>query len=387
MNTPVKASDPLDPTNQADAEAVEEGTALSLSGGGYRAMLFHVGSLWRLYECGVLKDVKRISSVSGGSITAARLGQVWKQLSFDRSRIAADFVPLFVQPIRRLGSKTIDAQSILGGLLLPGTIGDRVASKYDELLFKGATLQDLPSGPGAPRFVINATNIQSAVLWRFSSEYMGDYRVGRVMKPKVRLSEAVAASSAFPPVLSPKVLKLNPSDFISDPGNDLADAKFRKKVVLSDGGVYDNLGIETTWKRYSRVLVSDAGGKVSAEEDPHTDWPRHSYRVLNVIDNQVRSLRKRQMMAAFESGKKEGVYWGIRTDIKRYSERMGGRARLDCPFDKTTALANIDTRLKSLDDVSQEKLINWGYAVADSALATIGCGHDIAPAFPYARGV
>lgn len=44
----------------------EMGAALCLSGGGYRAMLFHVGVLWRLYEARLLQDVKRISSVSGG---------------------------------------------------------------------------------------------------------------------------------------------------------------------------------------------------------------------------------------------------------------------------------------------------------------------------------
>ena len=52
----------------------EPGIGLCLSGGGYRAMLFHLGALWRLYEAGLLRGVKRISSVSGGSITAGVLG-------------------------------------------------------------------------------------------------------------------------------------------------------------------------------------------------------------------------------------------------------------------------------------------------------------------------
>jgi NTE family protein len=60
----------------------EPGMALCLSGGGYRAMVFHVGSLWRLYESGLLGQIKRISSVSGGSITAGLLGLMWRQLSF-----------------------------------------------------------------------------------------------------------------------------------------------------------------------------------------------------------------------------------------------------------------------------------------------------------------
>ncbi|NTW35692.1 MAG: patatin-like phospholipase family protein, partial [Syntrophobacteraceae bacterium] len=63
------------------------GMALCLSGGGYRAMLFHVGAIWRLYEANLLKDVRRISSVSGGSITAGVLGLKWSQLSFEPSRL------------------------------------------------------------------------------------------------------------------------------------------------------------------------------------------------------------------------------------------------------------------------------------------------------------
>ena len=60
-------------------------------------------------------------------------------------------------------------------------------------------------------------------------------------------------------------------------------------MVLTDGGVYDNLGLETAWKRYQTILVSDAGGALAPEEEPKTDWARHAYRVIDVIDNQVRA--------------------------------------------------------------------------------------------------
>ena len=65
-----------------DVRGPEPGMALSLSGGGYRAMLFHLGALWRLNELGSLRGLKRISSVSGGSITAAMLGLKWDRLGF-----------------------------------------------------------------------------------------------------------------------------------------------------------------------------------------------------------------------------------------------------------------------------------------------------------------
>ena len=105
----------------------EEGTALCLSGGGYRAMLFHLGSLWRLYDAGRLSTVDRISSVSGGSITAAVLGMNWMKLSFDPAVAQSDFVANVVAPIRALAGKTIDVKSVLLGLVTPGRISRRIA--------------------------------------------------------------------------------------------------------------------------------------------------------------------------------------------------------------------------------------------------------------------
>jgi NTE family protein len=67
------------------------GIALSLSGGGYRAVLFHVGALWRLNEWGYLRKLARISAVSGGSITAGVLGHKWRSLTFDTGGSATNF--------------------------------------------------------------------------------------------------------------------------------------------------------------------------------------------------------------------------------------------------------------------------------------------------------
>jgi NTE family protein len=369
--TPVEAI----PTD-SEAGKPEAGMALCLSGGGYRAMVFHIGMLWRLYELGLLRDVKRISSVSGGSITAALLGLKWRELSFQAANLRNDFVPKVVDPIRALASETIDAESIVGGLLF-GKVSEQIASAYDLHLFHGATLQALPD---APRFVINATNVQSGALWRFMKPYMRDYRVGKVANPTVPLAQAVAASSAFPPALSPCQLRLKSSDFEPNSGMDLQRPPFTTRVILTDGGVYDNLGLETAWKRYQTILISDAGGKTQAEEEPKADWARHAYRVLDLVDNQVRSLRKRQAIDSFKSGARQGAYWGIRTNIADY--RLANA--LPCPFDRTMQLAETPTRLKRLDETTQERLINWGYAVCDAALrAHLDAGLPSNAAFPY----
>jgi len=359
----------------------EAAVGLCLSGGGYRAMVFHLGALWRLYEAGLIKDLARISSVSGGSITAGVLALKWNRLSFDPAKVREDFVSEVVAPVRALAEETIDAEAIIIGIPFPGRISDRIAAAYEKHLFAKATLQDIPD---QPRFVINATNVQSGALWRFMKPYMRDWRVGEVKSPKVRLALAVAASSAFPPVLSPAELSLDPNDFTPNSG-ELQRKPFTSKVILTDGGVYDNLGLETVWKRYKTVLVSDAGGQMQPEEEPKSDWARHSYRVLNLIDNQVRSLRKRQLIDSYKAGDREGAYWGIRTDIANYDLADA----LPCPFDRTTELADTPTRLKRMDDGLQERLINWGYAVCDAALRKhVAPGIAKPKGFPYPeRGV
>jgi NTE family protein len=159
-------------------------------------------------------------------------------------------------------------------------------------------------------------------------------------------------------------MNLHPADFTPGSGEDLQREPYTERVVLTDGGVYDNLGLETAWKRYDTILVSDAGGAMKPEEEPKEDWARHSYRVLNLIDNQVRSLRKRQLIEAYKQGIRKGTYWGIRTNIAHYNLAD----TLPCPYKNTLQLAETPTRLKRVPQELQEQLVNWGYAVCDAAL-------------------
>src|SRR5690349_19867732 len=345
---------PVSATAETSAHGAEPGIGLAVSGGGYRAMLFHLGAFLRLFEVGLLKQLVRISSVSGGSITSAKIGLEW-----DRLATRDDFMGLIVGPVRELAGKTIDAPSIVGGILLPGTVGDRVAGYYREYLYGDATLQNLPDDI---RFVINATNVETGSLWRFSKPYMRDWQVGRVDNPTVSLADAVTASSAFPPVLSPFVLEVAAADFDSvEPG---VDPKFLSDISLSDGGVYDNLGLETVWKRYETVLVSDAGVKLDPDPSPPGDWARHAKRLLDIIYGQVAPVRKRQVIDSYRSGARKGTYWGIGSDIADYQLPDG----LGAPFDRTKPLAETPPRLKRLPVDNQERLINWGYAICDAAL-------------------
>jgi NTE family protein len=381
-----------DPNTDAPADGPSDGIALCLSGGGYRAMIFHVGAIWRLNEVGLLSKIRRVSSVSGGSITAGVLGLHWKDIQFDAKGVAQRLDIVF-DKIRHLASHTIDAKSILGGIFSGDTISERVAKAYRDHLFGDATLQNLPDDANneGPRFVINATSVQTGSLFRFSRPYLADYQVGRVMKPNVPLAVAVAASSAFPPFLSPAEIDLRNAVWEQDPKLPRLGPPFTTKPVLTDGGVYDNLGLETAWKNYKTILVSDGGGKLGLDEKPDHDWLRHSKRALDVIDNQVRSLRYRHLIGSYQAlptqdNHRDGAYWGIRTHILDYKLPDS----LPCPHKTTMSLAAIPTRLEEMDPALQERLINWGYAVCDAALrAYYNPGNFAAPSrFPYdGRGV
>jgi NTE family protein len=358
-------------------DAAEDRVALCLSGGGYRAMLFHTGALWRLNELGFLTRLARISSVSGGSIAAGALASGWEQLDFDQAGVAQQFEAAVVERVRSLADRTIDWKAVLAGLLLPGGVNRRIARAYRKHLFGEFTLQDLPP---APRFVINATNLGSGVLWRFSRPYMWDYRVGKVEDPITELSVAVAASSAFPPFLSPAALKFHPTDYVPETGDDLQYEPYTTRPLLTDGGVYDNLGLETAWKRCKTILVSDGSGHIEPKTRFIRSWPFQSFRVLTIMNSQVLALRKKQVIAAYVLGQRTGAYWGIRTDAADYGVDMP----LSCPSGATMRLAKISTRLKRLDAITQERLINWGYAVCDLAFrAHVDQTAPAPTAFPY----
>lgn len=350
-------------SQENDSGRVKDGIALCLSGGGYRAMLFHVGSLWRLNELGLLQTFTRVSSVSGGSITAAKLGIEWQRLQF-RNGVATNIIEVVFEPLMRLASQTIDVPAVIMGFIWPGLGANWIQRCYNRSLYGGRTLRSLPTDDLGPRFVINATNLQTTVLWRFSRPYMGDYVVGRISDPILPIATAVAASSAFPPLLSPVILRNAPEVFDLAGGQLPEMERYQRRTLLADGGVYDNLGLEPAWKRCGTILVSDGGQKVGASAHLWSRWLPQAKRVLDVVDNQVRSLRKRWLIEAYIRGERRGTYWGVRTDIGKYQVKDA----LSVDLGATQVLASIPTRLKRLTRLNQELLVNWGYAVCDAAV-------------------
>lgn len=183
--------------------------------------------------------------------------------------------------------------------------------------------------------------------------------------------------------LAPARFKFADADYRPGSGQDLQYPPYTTRVRLTDGGVYDNLGLETAWKRCQVVLVSDAGSRVRPKANPAGDWILQSLRVEDLIYSQVGNLRKRQLIASYESGERSGTYWGIWSDIGDYDLPSA----LPCPVEKTTELARTPTRLASLTEERKCRLINWGYAICDAAIRKHYAVTTPPRGFPYPGGV
>jgi predicted acylesterase/phospholipase RssA len=242
----------------------EEGhrVGLALSGGGSRAAAFHRGTVRALRRVGLLGDVDVVSTVSGGSV----FGGAWMAA---RARGASD--DEFLESMAEELARGFVARSIgprLLKTLLPGySRTDLVADTFDRILFRGATLGSLPE---RPRLCINASVLNHGQVAKFSRGGFSTWDVrpagagtSRIVPiAGFRLARAVAASAAFPVGLPPLVL----SRARDLRGAELAgDLLGHDALALTDGGVLENLGVQTllaserfrTWD----LVVSDAGAR------------------------------------------------------------------------------------------------------------------------------
>ena len=371
---------------------------IALSGGGYRAMLFHVGTLWRLHELGLLRQASNVSSVSAGSITSAVLARQWNRVDADWAHANAGTSPgtpcfraLVAEPLMKLADHTIDVPAVVEGLLSPSTAAGRLESRYKSALYGNTRLGDLP---GVPSFVFNATNLQTGDVWTFRRDLMGDARLGYTPSGTVYLAQAVIASSAFPPYLSPLMFRPRETAWRTAQatpqnarvslrrrkGSGLAPDeldRYREVIPLIDGGVADNLGIEAVWDLPGGLLISDGGGTTPPDAHPSTDWLSQMIRVLELATDQPSELRAnafiqlqrlrdpaRASTLAHVAYDRDGAYWDI--------GELPGAHRSYCTSPVDAALVeslwNLPTRLQALPEITKKQLVNWGYHAADFAM-------------------
>ena len=168
-------------------------------------------------------------------------------------------------------------------------------------------------------------------------------------------------------------LKLDPARWVKSDISDLHHDEYLKStMLLGDGGIYDNLGLERLAKNCNKVFVSDAGAPFGVERKfkaGRFSQLVRTKRALDIMGNQVRALRSRHLVQQFEDGTKRGAYWGIGTRIGEFplAEKSLSPALVK-DSDTTSKIAGMRTRLNKFSDEEQGRLINWGFALADAAL-------------------
>lgn len=331
---------------------------LTFSGGGYRATLFHLGAVRRLNEFSLLPRITSIASVSGGSILNGFLAS---RLDPPLSAGVADFENSVAKPMRAFCS--LDIRRWLGmEAIIPGTHNSTgLAKAYDEHLTNRKRLVEIPA---APVHVFCCTDLAYGVNWMFKKAECGDYQAGFFPTPADWLvSTAVAASSCFPPVFKPLQLNLDPAKIPQ--GNDKSPNrdKIIREITFSDGGVYDNLGLEPVWKDHETVLTSDGGALFRVGGD--NGFSFEVGRFIGIPENQALALRKRWLISNFVSQQMKGTYWGIGTTVAEYALQGGYSKELVKDY-----ISAIRTDLDSFSDAEASVLENHGYTLADAAIQT-----------------
>ncbi|MGH7628034.1 MAG: patatin-like phospholipase family protein [Gemmatimonadales bacterium] len=346
--------------------------ALCLSGGGFRAALFHLGGLRRLNEVGLLSQVDTITSVSGGSIISAHLAtrlRPWPAAGAVLSD--AEWHERVAGPFRALVRNNLRTWPIVNRFLpwnwlWDSTGAETLARQYERRL----TPLRLPDLPDRPRFIFCATDLPFGVNWVFDSGVLngkrgrvGDYQAGyRRPLPDWPLARAVAASTCFPPVFNPLPVGLRPEQLHRGAYRREDRDQIVAGLRLSDGGVYDNLGLEPVWKSHLVVLVSDGGATFEAETDRGLFWRLARY--VSVVDSQARGLRKRWLIAGYLKGDLLGAYWGIGSVAAHYQSPLA-----HYPEDLVDdVISEVRTDLDAFSEAEIAVLENHGYLLADAAI-------------------
>ncbi|RPI47274.1 MAG: patatin family protein [Betaproteobacteria bacterium] len=349
--------------NAAAVESVVRGkVGVALSGGGFRASLYHIGVLAKLAELDLLRHVEYLSCVSGGSIIGAHyylevrhLLQTKPDEAIAREdyidivrRIENDFLAGVETNIRtRIAAEWLTNLKLIFAPSYSRT--KRAGELYEERIYSrvadghGAAprwLNELTIRPEGepttfspkdhnwrraakvPILVLNATSLNTGHNWQFTATWMGEppgdinsevdanYRLRRMYyrdapapHERMRLGYAVAASACVPGIFEPLTL----TDLYERMPNE-ADRKVRPVVRLVDGGVYDNQGVAALLEQgCSVLLVSDASGQMGDLDFPSNGMLGVPLRANSILQARVRVSQFEELSSRRRGGLLKGL--------------------------------------------------------------------------------
>jgi NTE family protein len=353
-----------------------QGSALALSGGGYRAALFDLGALRRLNELGVLTRLNTITSVSGGSLASAQLARHRLEHPDDwrAKRPIARFEEEIAEPLRRCAGRDIRTRAVLARFypwnwFRPGISIDELARRFADGPAGHHTLGELKDDPS---FVFCATDLHFRTQWQFDS---GKSRIGSEPAGFAQLSSywtlarAAAASAAFPfafpPVRVPP--EARPPGTYTGPDRD----ELVRRLELTDGGLFDNMGLEPVWRDHEAVLVSDASPTFKYAPGVFGfAWGGLRYAVT--LLEQSTDVRKRWLISSFLRGELAGAYWGIGSLPGHYGHDTEPRPYSDAFIADYVSQVRIDFDAFSEGEICV--LENHGYLLAEIAMRRHAAG-------------
>jgi predicted acylesterase/phospholipase RssA len=254
---------------------------LTLSGGGFRATLFHLGVIQYLRKANLLPAVRHITAVSGGSIIAAHVAMNWDRYSGSDEQFKTvsqeliDFTQLGVREhiitwlpaiwvVRFLRKITFRKSTYNQSSLL--------SKMYAEYLFKKATNGTLKIHQTMPDVALASTNLsrpENLVTFSATGVTLHGPEGCEIKTQAISLAHAVTASSAFP-LLFPAI-SIDNSMLGQSSGKLTPSPQY-----LSDGGIFDNYGIRALYEirrgkpAFDLLIVSDAGAR--AEWEPNVSF-------------------------------------------------------------------------------------------------------------------
>jgi NTE family protein len=319
---------------------------LALSGGGSRAIAFHLGCLRALHDRGILDKVAVLSGVSGGSVIAALYAYNDEPFEAFACRVEAALSRGMVWGIARETFLSLELPKIVVATVLAGTAAILAGTlQLIGWLLSLVKLQPKWLGPiaeqildFAPRFasfttaferhlvrryfgdlrmnavgrrelsvVINAAELRTETAFRYGSVESGCWRFGRLTQPP-RVATAVAASAAFPAFL-PAL-----DHYLAFTKNGV-EAKHR--VIITDGGVYDNLGVSCMLPGRSGefstnafpvdfIIACDAGQGMPSGASRPTFWMSRMLATVITIHRRTQTMTQNMLHQMSASGEIKG---------------------------------------------------------------------------------
>jgi len=366
---------------------------LALSGGGFRASLYHIGTLFYLAEIDMLRYVEVISTVSGGSIIGVYYYLQLKKLLEDRENselTREDYINL-VEDVANNFLKKIEINNFrmesfikkISQNLTESMIDEFQEKFYDNRLMKelkispkidgkkikdfNPSFQNIEINNKVPRLIINATLLNNGHNWQFTvegmgeSEYMYDEHIDKNLSypfisyenicGDIRVGDAVVASAAVPMIFDPVEFYITNDEckYLNPKG---------KKVRLCDGGVYDNLGLASIVNDECKYIIISDGSKQLRD----TFYPSHfRFDILNRTQDILMTKNRDIEYRYAKELERVGVVESVIVSHMRDECLEGDLREL---FEK---VSNIRTDLDSFNEIESYAIIYTGYKIAFKA--------------------